>query len=39
MGRRPTINREQVLAIAERIVAERGAAALTIEAVMAAGTP
>lgn len=36
MGRRPTINREQVLAIAERIVAERGAAALTIEAVATA---
>lgn len=33
MGRRPTINREQVLALAERIVAEQGAAALTIEAV------
>lgn len=36
MGRRPTINRDQVLAIAERIVAERGAAALTIEAVATA---
>ncbi|MBS7790915.1 TetR/AcrR family transcriptional regulator [Roseococcus sp. SDR] len=33
MGRRPSINRDQVLALAERIVAERGAAALTIEAV------
>ena len=33
MGRRPSINRDEVLALAERIVAERGAAALTIEAV------
>jgi AcrR family transcriptional regulator len=36
MGRRPSIDRDQVLALAERIVAERGAAALTIEAVASA---
>lgn len=36
MGRRPTINRDDVLAAAERIVAERGASALTIEAVASA---
>jgi len=33
MGRRPSIDREQVLEIAEKIVADRGAAALTIDAV------
>lgn len=33
MGRRPSIDREQVLAIADNIVADRGAAALTIDAV------
>ena len=33
MGRRPTIDRDQVLALAETIVSEHGAAALTIDAV------
>lgn len=33
MGRRPTIDRDHVLDIAENIVSEHGAAALTIEAV------
>lgn len=33
MGRRPTIDRTRVLEVAERIVDERGAAALTIDAV------
>lgn len=36
MGRRPTIDRDHVLDLAERIVAERGAAALTIDAVASA---
>eukprot|EP01031_Cornospumella_fuschlensis_P052777 gene52777-64487_t len=36
MGRRPTINRNDVLQAAEHIVATRGAAALTIEAVATA---
>lgn len=33
MGRRPTIDRSRVIEVAERIVAERGAAALTFDAV------
>lgn len=33
MGRKPTIDRDQVLALAETIVSEQGAAALTIDAV------
>jgi AcrR family transcriptional regulator len=33
MGRRQTIDREKVLAVAEDIVGQRGAAALTIDAV------
>ena len=33
MGRRRTIDRDHVLAVAEGIVAQRGAAALTIDAV------
>lgn len=36
MGRRATIDRDQVLDVAERVVVERGAAALTIEAVAVA---
>ena len=36
MGRQPTIDRNRVLDVAERLVGERGAAALTIDAVASA---